>query len=111
MGHAAAANLDVVAAQRIGVLMLAETARDDAFGALYVIMIAFMLPAFSYLIGSFDPVWLRFFPTYPVLQVFKAAMLGKTDVPYALAVLAGFLAGGAAILAAAEARFKKTLTV
>lgn len=31
---AAAANLDVVAAQRIGVLMLAETARDDAFGAL-----------------------------------------------------------------------------
>ncbi|MCP5454302.1 MAG: ABC transporter permease [Spirochaetaceae bacterium] len=84
---------------------------DDAFGALYVIMIAFMLPAFSYLIGSFDPVWLRFFPTYPVLQVFKAAMLGKTDVPYALAVLAGFLAGGAAILLAAEARFKKTLTV
>jgi len=38
-------------------------------------------------------------------------MLGKTDVPYALAVLAGFLAGGAAILLAAEARFKKTLTV
>ena len=33
----------------------------EAFGVMYGIMITLMLPAFSYYIPSFDPVWLRFF--------------------------------------------------
>jgi ABC-2 type transport system permease protein len=40
---------------------------SKAFGVMYVIMITLMIPAFSYFIPSFDPLWLRFFPTYPLL--------------------------------------------
>ncbi|MBU1080954.1 MAG: ABC transporter permease, partial [Spirochaetes bacterium] len=84
---------------------------SKSFGVLYLLMIAFMLPGFSYFIGSFDPVWLRFFPTYPILYVFKMIMLGKPDVPYVLTASAGFLVGGLAVLAIANEKFKKTLTV
>ena len=33
---------------------------SKAFGVLYLIMIGLMLPAFSYYISSFDPLWIRF---------------------------------------------------
>ena len=35
---------------------------SQAFGMLYLIMIVMMIPAFSYIIPSFDPIWLSFFP-------------------------------------------------
>lgn len=84
---------------------------SKAFGVLYLIMIAFMLPGFSYYISSFDPLWLRFFPTYPVLQGFKGILLGNPDVLYVVTYSVAFLLGGAILLSLANARFKKTLTV
>lgn len=57
---------------------------SKAFGVLYVFMIAMMLPAFSYLIPSFDPLWLRFFPTYPLLQGMKEIIMVNTDLRYVL---------------------------
>ncbi|MFC1929518.1 ABC transporter permease [Chloroflexota bacterium] len=81
-----------------------------AFGAMYAFMIVLMLPAFSYYVPSFDPVWLRFFPTYPMLQGFKEILL-KGDAGYVLIYSLVFLAGGLALFALADIRFKKTLTV
>ena len=84
---------------------------SGAFGALYVLMIALMLPAFSYYIPSFDPYWLRFFPTYPVLQAYKELLIGNGDVIYVLTASLGFLAGGILLLILSTIRFKKSLTV
>lgn len=84
---------------------------SKAFGVLYLIMIAMMLPGFSYYIGSFDPVWLRFFPTYPLLEGFKGIMTGSPDVGYVLGYSMVFVAGGVILLALSNIRFKKSLTV
>ncbi|MFC2122578.1 ABC transporter permease [Bacteroidota bacterium] len=81
-----------------------------AFGVMYAIMIALMIPAFSYYIPSFDPVWLRFFPTYPMLQGFKDILLNG-DAGYVLTYSLVFLAGGLVLFVLADMRFKKTLTV
>jgi len=81
-----------------------------AFGVMYAIMIALMIPAFSYYIPSFDPLWLRFFPTYPMLQGFKDILLNG-DAGYVLTYSLVFLAGGLALFVLADIRFKKTLTV
>ncbi len=81
-----------------------------AFGVMYAIMVALMIPAFSYYIPSFDPVWLRFLPTYPMLQGFKDILLNG-DAGYVLTYSLVFLAGGLALFALADIRFKKTLTV
>lgn len=84
---------------------------SKAFGVLYLVMIALMLPGFSYYISSFDPLWLRFFPTYPVLQGFKEILIGNPDVVYLATYSIIFLLGGAILLFLANLRFKKTLTV
>lgn len=81
-----------------------------SFGVMYSLMIALMLPAFSYYIPSFDPFWLRFFPTYPMLQGMKEILLNG-DMNYVLIYSAVFLVGGFAIFLLANIKFKKTLTV
>jgi len=81
-----------------------------AFGVMYAIMISLMIPAFSYYIPSFDPLWLRFFPSYPLLQGFKEILLNG-DAGYVLTYSLAFLAGGLALFVLADIRFKKTLTV
>jgi len=73
-------------------------------------MIALMIPGFSYYIPSFDPLWLRVFPSYPLLQGFKEIMLNG-DVGYVLTYSLIFLAGGLALFVLANIRFKKTLMV
>jgi hypothetical protein len=83
---------------------------SKAFGVMYAIMIMLMIPAFSYFIPSFDPLWLRFFPTYPLLHGFKEIMLNG-DAGYVLMYSLVFLAGGLALFMLADMRFKKTLTV
>ncbi|MFC1915895.1 ABC transporter permease [Chloroflexota bacterium] len=83
---------------------------SKSFGVMYAIMIALMIPAFSYYIPSFDPLWLRFFPTYPLLQGFKEILLNG-DAGYVLTYSLIFLAGGLVLFVLANIRFKKTLTV
>lgn len=83
---------------------------SKAFGVMYVIMIILMIPAFSYYIPSFDPLWIRVFPTYPMLQGFKEILLNG-DAGYVLIHTLAFLAGGLVLFVLADNRFKKTLTV
>ena len=82
-----------------------------AFGALYGGMMLMMIPAFSYFIPSFDPVWLRYVPTYSAMQGFKEIIMVNTDVSYVLTYCGVFLAGGIILFMLADNRFKKTLTV
>ncbi|MFC1911566.1 ABC transporter permease [Chloroflexota bacterium] len=83
---------------------------SKAFGVMYPIMIALLLPAFSYYIPSFDPLWLRFFPSYPLLQGFKEILLNG-DAGYVLIYSLVFLAGGLVLFVLANIKFSKTLTV
>ena len=53
---------------------------SKAFGVLYAFVILMMLPALSYFLPSYDPLWLRLFPTYPLLQAMKEILMVKTDV-------------------------------
>lgn len=84
---------------------------SKAFGVLYLIMIGFMMPAFSYYISSFDPLWIRILPTYPLLEGFKGIMRGDADVTYVLTYTGVFIVAGMILLALSNVRFKKTLTV
>jgi hypothetical protein len=81
-----------------------------AFGVMYATMVLLMVPVFSYYIPSFNPLWLRFFPSYPMLQGFKEILLNG-DITYVLTYSLVFLAGGLAMFALADLRFRKTLTV
>ncbi|MFC1983596.1 ABC transporter permease [Chloroflexota bacterium] len=83
---------------------------SKSFGVMYAIMISLMIPGFSYYIPSFDPLWLRFFPSYPLLQGFKEIMLNG-DAGYVLTYSFVFLVGGLILFVLADIRFKKTLTV
>jgi hypothetical protein len=84
---------------------------DKAFGALYLVMVVLMVPAFSYLIPSFDPVYLRFFPTYPILQGFKDILLNVPDMGYVLTYSLVFLIAGVLLFWAAQRQLSKRLSV
>lgn len=84
---------------------------SKAFGVLYFVLIALMLPAFSYYISSFDPIWLRYFPTYPLLESLKGILMGQPDVAYVLSYTLIFFVAGILLLIIANIRFKKSLTV
>jgi ABC-type multidrug transport system permease subunit len=84
---------------------------SKAFGVLYLLMIVFMLPAFSYYISSFDPFWMRLLPTYPLLEGLKGVMKGEADVSYVVLYSLVFFVAGIVLLAFANLKFKKSLTV
>ncbi|MFC1899693.1 ABC transporter permease [Chloroflexota bacterium] len=81
-----------------------------SFGVMYATMILLMIPIFSYYIPGFDPLWLRFLPSYPLLQGFKEILLNG-DAAYVLTYSGAFLAGGLALFTVAAIRFRQTLTV
>ena len=84
---------------------------QQAFGTLYILIIALMLPTIAYFIPSWNPTWLTFFPTYPMLEGFKEILLTNTDVSYVLIASLGFLVAGIVLFVFANVRFKKTLTI
>lgn len=93
-------------------LLLASFYDDlmKAFGAIYLLVVLLMLPSLAYFIPSWDPVWIRLLPSYPMLQGFKEVLLANGDAAYVLLASAGFLAAGLILFFAANIRFKKTLS-
>lgn len=83
----------------------------QSFGVLYVLIVVLMLPNISYFVPSWDPVWMKYFPTYPMLQGFKESILVNGDAQYVLMASLGFTLAGIVLFLFANFRFKKTLTV
>lgn len=81
---------------------------NQSFGSIYLLIVALMLPIFSYYIPGFDPVWLRFFPTYPVLYLFKQAIVNQVDIGYGLSMTGIYLLIGIGFMWASTIRYKKT---
>lgn len=100
------------AASALG-LLLTSFYRDiqQAFGSLYLLIIALMLPNIAYFIPSWSPTWMTYIPTHPMLQGFKEILLPNGDAAYVLLVSAGFLLAGLLLFVLANGRFKRTLTV
>lgn len=84
---------------------------SNAFSILYLIMLVLVIPVISYYISSFDPLWIRYLPTYPLLQGFKSIISGNSDVGYILSLIGFYLITGSVLLKLSSIRFKKTLSI
>lgn len=83
----------------------------QAFGTIYGFMMLMILPNISYFMPSWDPVWMKFIPSYYFLQSFKEVLLPNGDMMYVLMTSGAFLGIGLLLLAFAGHRFKKTLSL
>lgn len=94
-------------------LIITSYYRDmmKSFGTLYVIIMLMMIPSIAYFIPNWEPAWVRFIPTYYMIESFKELLLKSGDSMYVLYTSAGFLASGVLLFAFANYRFKKTLLV
>ncbi len=82
-----------------------------SFGVVFIFIIILLLPSLAYFIPSWDPVWIKIIPSYPMLQSFKEIMLKNGDAVYVLLTSAGFTAGSIILFAITNIRFRKTLSV
>lgn len=93
-------------------LLLASFYDDmiKSFGVMYLLMIAMMLPALSYFTPSWNPLWLKFIPSYYIVYGFKEIFI-KGDTLYVLFIALGYLIVSFILFAFANMRFKRTLSV
>lgn len=80
-----------------------------AFGAIYVAMMLFMVPAIAYFIPSWQPMWVTFIPTHLLIQGFKETVLVNGDMGYVWMSSGIFLVAGIGLFIWADHRFKKML--
>ena len=94
-------------------LWLASFFRDikSAFGLIFLALLLLILPAMSYIIPSFAPLWIKMMPTYPMLQAVKETLLPSPDVAYVLWVCGGMIAVSGLFLWWSELRYRKILGV
>ncbi|MGB3159667.1 MAG: ABC transporter permease [Carnobacterium sp.] len=92
-------------------LVIASFYKDimESFGAIYVFMMLMIIPTIAYLIPSWNPVFIKFIPSYYMLEGFKAVVLGNNDWPYVLTLSGGFLVSGFVLFILSTSRYKRTL--
>ncbi|SHE32241.1 ABC transporter permease [Alkalibacter saccharofermentans] len=82
-----------------------------AMGGLYAGMMLLVLPVVSYFMPSFNPLWIRVFPSYPMMFSFRELLLEGGNARYIYTQAGLFLVLGLIVFVAANIRFKKSLTV
>ncbi len=82
-----------------------------AMGVMYVFVMIMILPAISYLMPSFNPIWIKLFPSYPMMFSLRELFLENGDQSYILMQIGIFGVLALLLFLAANHRFKKTLTV
>ncbi len=94
-------------------LVITSYYRDmmQSFGVFFIIIIAMVIPNISYFAPSWEPVWIKWFPTYHILEGFKELISRGGDTGYVLLVSGGFFVAGLLLFIFANYRFKKTLTI
>jgi len=100
------------AASSLG-LVIASFYEDlmQAFAVIFVLILACGIPAIAYFIPSWEPLWVKLLPTYPMIHGFKEVLLSNSDVSYVLMVSLGYFVGGLLIFMFANYRYKRTLRV
>lgn len=82
-----------------------------AMGVMYVFVMIMIFPAISYLMPSFNPLWIKLFPSYPMMFSLRELLLENGDHSYILLQIGIFGVLALILFLAANHRFKKTLTV
>ena len=80
----------------------------ESFGVIYLVMMIMILPNIAYFISSWQPAFITWIPTYPLIQGFKEILI-HGDYSYVLMVSAGFLLAGVLLFEYAHLRYKKNL--
>lgn len=83
----------------------------QSFGAFFIIILAMVIPNISYFAPSWAPGWIKWFPTYHILEGFKELISRGGDTGYVLLVSGAFFVAGLLLFMFANYRFKKTLTI
>lgn len=82
---------------------------EKAFGMIFILMVLMMLPAISYFLPGWNPVWVKYLPSYPIIQGLKEILINGS-VSYPILASAGFLAAGAVLFIFTDRRFRKSLS-
>ncbi|MCR8969383.1 hypothetical protein [Facklamia sp. 7083-14-GEN3] len=81
----------------------------EAFGILYALMMVLILPTISYFLPSWSPTWLKWIPSYHMLEGFKLALLGSGSSQYIFTLSSAFIICGFLLFLLANIRYKKAL--
>ena len=84
---------------------------NKAFGVLYLIAVILILPMIPYYVGSFDPLWIHFLPTWPIMESFKMICQAQKEILFPIIVTSGCFVSGMIMMKLAEIRFRKTINV
>ncbi len=83
----------------------------SAYGMIFLMLLLLILPAMSYILPSFAPLWIKLMPTYPMLQAVKETLLKTPDVGYVLLVGGGMIVLSGLLLWLSERRYRRILGV
>ena len=83
---------------------------QKSFSAIFLAMILMMIPAIAYFIPSWEPFWIKLFPTYYIIQGFSEVLVKGGDVSFVLFSSLGFLVVGTLLFMWATHQHKKALT-
>jgi len=94
-------------------LLIASFYKDitKAFGTIFFILILMMVPAISYFLPGWNPVWVQFIPSEPIIQGFKEIISATGSMTYTLFLSAGFFAAGLLLFFVTDIRYKKILSL
>lgn len=81
-----------------------------SFGVMYLFMIAMSIPVLAYFMPSWDPLWLKFIPSYYIILGFKEIFI-KGDMGFVLLIALGYLVTAVLLFIWSNARFNRTLSV
>lgn len=81
----------------------------QAFGSIYTLMILMLIPTIAYFLPSWNPFWIKWVPSYSMLEAFKSILLGTGNYSFVLMVTAIFSVLGAALFLYANRRYQNDL--
>ena len=84
---------------------------EQAFGLLFTLMLVHGIPVIAYYIPSWDPLWLKFIPSYYIVYGFKELIIQNGDIPFVLWSSLGLFSLGFIMFLLAVRRVRRTLSV
>lgn len=94
-------------------LLVASWFKDlkSSFGIFILLTLVLALPSISYFIPAFSPTWVKFLPTYYMLEGTKETLLLNTDIQFVLLTNLGLVIASLILFVLADRRYKKILTI
>lgn len=81
-----------------------------AFGILFSMMLLMMLPALSYFTPSWDPLWIKFIPSYYIVQGFREIFI-QGDTGFTLLIALGYMVIATLLFVWANRKTRQSLAI